>query len=742
MPSIKCPHCGNGLKVPDSVIGKTGKCPKCQQKFVIELPKPVEPLKPVEDSYDLTPLENAPLASAPLLSAMTALNPAPLAFASAGASATDRLGSTPATAAPARPAWIVPAAIGGGVLALFLVAGVVVAAIAMFGGGGNGGAAQAGGGPAAAAGGAALPPGKANGLIQLTREADVGENSPVVPAPLVDADPAGWKVTVDGVPLASGLQSALPLRNRGGGMLFFSSPASARAAVIYYTSSQGIEWTQYDLKQPNPVGQVRLFPQSFHESAPPVAALSPSGERLALLSPLTEDKSPGVVYVCGTDGQQLARIELTLPSSQITWVGMPDESRVLVLAGDRVRAFDVSSGLPRFEIIGVQQPPTLSPGGKWLAAIMVTGVRMYSTAEGLEAGHLPIPEKWFEPMPGRNPRPEFTNKRIGRVAIDPSGKQAVLLISNPYAELYVANWDLATGKALGAFLLPWSHTQADLAPQCIWAGERQILLASGHLVDLDAQTWVAEYALRHFFPQSPDGRYWRNRELSLQEVEAVLPKLTPQQAELFQQSHSLLAATTIPTADVKEQIAQAKHGLLWHPGLEVRLEIAGRLPAEERDATLQILSDLIVKMGYRINPQAKYAIRTNIGVEDGLVVVRTEPHAEPNMEWHFYGQGSKGKVMWSVVDQQYNPLFAVPGWIEVDRAPKAGGEKAAWAEIRRRLWEMKLPRVYFRDAAGKRLPLAMHVDRKIPVGIDGLLDTPQPDNTATDSFELPADRGH
>jgi len=112
------------------------------------------------------------------------------------------------------------------------------------------------------------------------------------------------------------------------------------------------------------------------------------------------------------------------------------------------------------------------------------------------------------------------------------------------------------------------------------------------------------------------------------------------------------------------------------------------------------------------------------------------------MEWAFYGQGSKGKVQFSVVDQQNNPMFAVPAWIEVDRSPQAGGEKAAWAELRRRLNRIELPRVYFRDAAGKRLPLTLHVGEKIPIGIDGILEAPQPDYTPTDNFALPADRGH
>jgi hypothetical protein len=739
MPSIKCPHCGGSLKVPDSALGKTGKCPKCQQKFVVELPKLAE--LPAADPYALAPLDD-PAPGPPLTSA----RPATLGFPSAATTApmaTNSLGA-PAKTAVARPAWLIPAAIAGGILLLLVAAGVMIAVIGMLGADGD---AVAGGGAVPAAGGGGPAAGKASGIIDLTREAEPGENSPVPVAPLQGAE-AGWKVTVDGVAAPAGWKSAFALNrnpqrtNSEVSGVVFSSPTSAKAAVFHRDQANGLEWTQYDLTKDEPGNRVTLFPELEHRGKPLLAALSPSGELLALRSPFQGDESPGVVYVCDTEGKPIARVELTIPSDQIAWVAMADESRLLVLAGDRIRGFEVPSGMPRFEIIGVVQPPTLSPGGKWLAALTSSGVRWYSANEGVEAGQCPLPEKWFEPMPGRDPRADLAGKRIGRIAIAPSGKQAVALVSNPYGELYVANWDLATGKALGAFVLPWSQTQADLTPECIWTGERQILLASGHLVDLDAQTWVARYDMGLFVPSSPDSRAWRILPLALMQRDAVLAKLPPAQAEMAKQTGAVLAAATIPPADAAQQIAQAKQGLLWHPGMEVRLEVSGRLPTDERDATLKIISDTIAQMGYRINPKAKYGIRTNIGVEDGLVVVRTEPHAEPNMEWAFYGQGSKGKVQFSVVDQQNNPMFAVPAWIEVDRSPKAGGEKAAWAELHRRLVRIELPRVYFRDAAGKRLPLTMHVGEKIPIGIDGILEAPQPDYTPTDSFELPAERGY
>src|SRR5262245_20243642 len=80
MPSIPCPHCGAGLNVPETAIGKQGRCPKCQERFVLQLPKAVGDydLKPVDATQllpsDIIPLTPARTATA---SAAVALKAAP-----------------------------------------------------------------------------------------------------------------------------------------------------------------------------------------------------------------------------------------------------------------------------------------------------------------------------------------------------------------------------------------------------------------------------------------------------------------------------------------------------------------------------------------------------------------------------------------------------------------------------------------------------------------------------------------
>ena len=69
--SVACPKCGKNLLVPASVAGKQGRCPACQNVFLISAPPPVyeEDLEPIPE---LAPLDNgnygasAPSGFAPL----------------------------------------------------------------------------------------------------------------------------------------------------------------------------------------------------------------------------------------------------------------------------------------------------------------------------------------------------------------------------------------------------------------------------------------------------------------------------------------------------------------------------------------------------------------------------------------------------------------------------------------------------------------------------------------------------
>src|SRR5262249_10491787 len=177
------------------------------------------------------------------------------------------------------------------------------------------------------------------------------------------------------------------------------------------------------------------------------------------------------------------------------------------------------------------------------------------------------PAKWYEP--GR-PSTRHVRPFEGEVglAVRPDGRAAAALVFNPHGDLLVAVWDLATGQAKEAVGLPHAHTQSFFAGSAMWGGDRQLLLASGELVDLALHTWVCRYEFKGPFVWvggSPDGRCWRVAEVPEAQVEAVVPKLGADPGE-FRRHRLLLAAATLPHQEVQIPLAAARGGPLSHPG--------------------------------------------------------------------------------------------------------------------------------------------------------------------------------
>jgi hypothetical protein len=57
---VQCPQCGKHTTVPESVLGKTGRCSACQHRFVIEAPKTAAE----DDEFGLSPAEAVTLVAA------------------------------------------------------------------------------------------------------------------------------------------------------------------------------------------------------------------------------------------------------------------------------------------------------------------------------------------------------------------------------------------------------------------------------------------------------------------------------------------------------------------------------------------------------------------------------------------------------------------------------------------------------------------------------------------------------
>src|SRR6185436_1306514 len=112
----------------------------------------------------------------------------------------------------------------------------------------------------------------------------------------------------------------------------------------------------------------------------------------------------------------------------------------------------------------------------------------------------------------------------------------------------------------------------------------------------------------------PDGRYWRLERIKYDEADQLIAKMgATKHAKSVNTLNLLFAAATVPDAKSARQLNEARGGFAWHPGMDARLEIAGKLPADEKEKTVEAFAAAVAGKGYRIQPKAKYAVRLNIG---------------------------------------------------------------------------------------------------------------------------------
>lgn len=708
MPSVPCPQCGVTLNVPESAFGQTRPCPHCKQRVRLQRPKPVDAITGLNfEDKDLFDEDDS---AADLDTTPGKKRKSPAGGSSGPVKKTTKKPTKPkkkpASDDTEIPPWVIPAAIGG-VVALFFI----VILIVMIGGGS----------------GTTAPP------IALSREPQRGPNSFVPYAPPTGADTKLWKVTVDTAPPPpAGLQSFFGAPNRDA-VVAFASPAAATAAVLD-RRGDGTQWLQYSLDKSEQLGKVDI-PGSFGgDRQAPVVALSPLGKQLALRG--SGEGGEKRVVLFKTDGTEAASIDVDAPMEGISWLSFPSEERLLVLAGDRLRGFDVPSGREAFLIEGVKALPSTSPGGKWVAALIGEGIGWYSTADGTVAGVSPLPEAWFTQDQQVSPQPDLAGKRLARVAFSRAGRSAAIVVVNPHSDVHIAEVDLSTGQIRDAFVLQHRQTQeVQKLLDAAWVGERQLLFPSGMLVDLDLKTWLVRYEPGTWCGAGPDGRYWRvlaGRELGQSD------KLSGHQA--------VLAAVTLPDPVAAEQLRDARGGgFAWHPGQAVRIEVAGNLPDREREATIEAFAAMLVQRGMQIRPDAQLGARLNIGVRPGLVTGKSRPALDTTDRAEEYKEGKAGTLRISIVDEHGNPMLVVSA---PDEKPDAvtstyGGSSAEqlWRQLRAKIDTLRLPRLYFRTDGGRRLSLSQLEIRRAQAGIDGLAKPTYPNlDGIPDAFALPSDR--
>ncbi len=739
MLSTSCPHCGMALAVPANAQGRTGRCSRCKQTFTIQLgPLQPEPRPAAEEvPYAVAPAgeDEGAADTEAVYEGCEVVEEEPEGWAETKPPAPVRRSARPAPTAAGlpddqnrprkdrRPAPLpstvdVQKALTGperkrssrrkrsktsiGTWITVVLGGVILI------------------------GGFGLvlwlvrPGGTLNNAAPTPPSGPVLEPRAGTPDSWVSPSPTpsarAWKVTPDPVAPPSGLLSAFPLVAGDVKAVAFAMPAEAKAAVVHATA-KGLEWVRYDLRKTEPTGRMPLaMPEK--EIGNVVAALSPSGDRLACA--ISAD--PPAVVVWSAEGKELARVACSAKEPP-RWIGLADETRLLVFGGGKLTGHDLPSGKVAFTI-ALKAGPVLSPGRKWLAAFTGTGFEWFATADGSSGGTLPLPEGWYDPKRQYPGAISATANPTPALAIHPDGQLAAGLAFGLHRNLLIAVWDLRSGAGKEAMVLPLAHIKDQLSVDAVWCSDRRLLLASGQLVDLDLHTWISSYTLGDTelcTGPRPDTRCWRLAELTADEADraAAKPALAAQ-AETLRRHRLLLAATTLPDSETTAALATAaQHGLLWHPGIAVRIEVVGDCPASFRDTAIGKLANGLSIKGYRIDPAAKVTVQVA-----GNGGNREQTDVKPiNGTWAEYQRNTYYVLQaWLEVRPQGRGVLLHTDRVEVSiKAWKSQfPELDGWTQVMNTLWNPSLPRLALVSA--DETPLALPEMSRM--GIDDILDAP------------------
>jgi hypothetical protein len=429
---------------------------------------------------------------------------------------------------------------------------------------------------------------------------------------------AGWKVTPDGLPLASGLTSAVPLPDGNVIGVLFADPARATAAVLTtnprpradprrpvdFRPADPGEWVQVDLKGGQVVGRtpidgVRTVTNSLVPN-PVNAALSPSGERLAVAFPrigvlleVWDRAGKKILELKETEPRRFPAYPPIFPGPAGEWAGFLNEDRVLVLASDKLVAAEVPSGAVAYTVAGVKAPVALSPGHQWVCVAGVAdGLKFFRAADGTATGEIP----------------KFAGPRAA--AFSPDG--TALAVSSEA----VVVWDVATGKPTGGVTIPRTTVYEGSADILGWYGRH--LLVRGFLFDLEQKLALCEYDCRGKSVAragSPDGRLWAAGPYQgeLTPVPGTKKKITPGPiADAGARGTKLLAAFTIPHADARWVAEADQKGIAFRADEPVRIEVAGSGSTKAKQLLADTAAEELAKRGKAVDPSAAVGVRIEL----------------------------------------------------------------------------------------------------------------------------------
>ena len=588
----------------------------------------------------------------------------------------------------------------GGLLLVVLVAGLAIWGLAsLFGGGGGFGA-----------------------VVAKARPADKKPDAAAFALDQVPAAAAGWKVTPDGVPPASGLTSAVPLPD---GMIIdvlFADAARATAAVLTtkpppardprhpvdFRPADPGEWIQVDLKAGRVVGQTRVEGVRTNGGNPYVpdgtnAALSPSGERLAVAFP----RNGMMLEVWDRAGKKILEVKETeprrFPGAIREWVGFVGEDRVLVLASDKLIATEVPSGAVAYTVAGVKAPIALSPGRKWVCATAANdGLKFVHSADGSPAGEIP----------------KVATPRAAAFSADGTA----LAVS--YDALIV--WDVATGKPTWGMPIPRTTVNETPVDSVGWFGRYP--LARGFLFDREVNLVLCEYDCRRKTVAragGPDGRLWAAGlyQEELKPVPGSTKKVTPGAiADAGARGTPLLTAFTIPHADARRLIEAAQNGTRIRIDEPVRIEVTGAGSTQAKQLLADTAAEEVARGVKAVDPSARLSVRIELSgakrtqrLKSMMVVYIGHPPPSALQEVYevegrvyLFNVDNRGEIKVPVVTVTQFAAVGDPDW-----------EAAIGKAIGKAVGQTCAPLEGCFDASGRNAGLST-----AHLGIDGVLDIP------------------
>jgi hypothetical protein len=562
--------------------------------------------------------------------------------------------------------------------------------------------------------------GSSGAVVAEARPAEPDPNSPTLPPETVPAVAPGWKVTPDGAPLASGLAAAIPLPEGHIGSLLFADPARARAAVVLAKPAvkpkQGgpkdavpQEWLRIDLKAGRVVERIALgdsHPFSGQSSLHN-AALSPSGDRLAVILP----DGGGTLQVWGADGKKIQELSGAHYAFG-EWLAFVGEDRLLFANQGKLSAIEVSSGQPAYTIAGkVRGPIALSPSRKWVCATSpADDITVYATADGSVAG------RW--------PKVTFGGFGVKALAFHPDGATLSAMFNGA-----LFSWDVASGKPVRAVRRQIGGTFGHEANHILCLGPRYMLFGD-YLFDAQLNLGLWRYRaperLHVVRGATPDGRLWIVG--SYKQVFALAKtqpgKLNPGPiADDGAKGVTLLAAFTVPHPEVAERLDKARAGIVFPPGGPIRIEVTGEGTAEQKRLVARGAAEAAAKRGIAVDPAATVGVRIELTAMRTARIVYRSPGSPPvgsvpdNPK-----EGRIGNVLESKVryfNSKTNGLSKSDTLTEHRAFPDdADWETKLFTGIGKRVGESQIPPTGYYDAEGQDvglLGLSIY-------GIDGVLE--------------------